>query len=183
GEIPRRLLRFSLARSETFPGPVLRSASYEKSARCLSLSCEEVNKMFNYKGGNRTKGGFYLKKGEWEIVTLEGKNGMLPGGNECEYLRVPGILFVPLAVTLGGAFVIFLPFIGFAMLFAMIATKVAQGVNALAEAFAQKLAEWQPLRMPVAALATVSLVVTTGLRALTRALPGKFTALKPRTGG
>ena len=108
---------------------------------------------------------------------------MLPGGNECEYMRVPGVLFVPLAVTLGGAFVIFLPFIGFAMLFAMIATKVAQGVNALADALAQKLAEWQPLRMPVAALATVSLVVTTGLRALSHALAEKLTGLRPRTGG
>jgi len=53
----------------------------------------------------------------------------------------------------------------------------------LAYAFAQKLAEWQPLRMPVAALATVALVATTGLRALTRVLPEKLTALKPRTGG
>ncbi len=86
--------------------------------------------MFKHKGGNRTKGGFYLKKGEWEIVTVEGKNGMLPGGVGCEYMRVPGVLFVPLAVILGGAFVIFLPFIGFAILFGTIATKVAHGVNA-----------------------------------------------------
>jgi len=140
--------------------------------------------MFKHKGGNQTKGGFYLKKAEWEIVTIEGKSGILPGGNECEYMRVPGVLFVPLAVTLGGAFVIFLPFIGFAMLFAMIATKLAQGVNALADALAQKLAEWQPLRIPVAALATVVSVVatTTGLRALTRALAEKFTGLQARIG-
>ena len=140
--------------------------------------------MLKYKGGNQTKGGFYWKKGEWEIVTVEGKNGMLPGGNECEYMRIPGVLFVPLAMILGGAFVIFLPFIGFAMLFTMIATKVAQGVNAAAYAFARKLAEWQPLRMPVPALAmVVSLVATTGLRVLTltRVLAEKVAGLKPRT--
>ncbi len=31
------------------------------------------------KGGNETKGGFYWKKGDWEIVTVEGKKGVLPG--------------------------------------------------------------------------------------------------------
>ena len=31
------------------------------------------------KGGNETKGGFYWKKGDWEIVTVEGKKGILPG--------------------------------------------------------------------------------------------------------
>ena len=103
--------------------------------------------MLNYKGGNQTKGGFYLKKGEWEIVTVEGKNGILPGGNECEYMRVPGLVIVPLAVTLGGAFVIFLPFIGFAMLFTMIATKAGKGVTVLAHAFEQKLAQWQPAKL------------------------------------
>jgi hypothetical protein len=102
---------------------------------------------YNYKGGNQTKGGFYLKKDEWEIVTVEGKNGVLPGGGECEYLRVPGVLIVPLAVTLGGAFVIFLPFIGFAMLFVMIATKVGKGVTVVAHGFAQKLAQWQPEKL------------------------------------
>jgi len=138
--------------------------------------------MLKYKGGNQTKSGFYWKKGEWEMVTVEGKSGMLPGGDECEYMRIPGILFVPLAVTLGGAFVIFLPFIGFAMLFVMIATKLAQGVNALAHAFAEKLAQWQPLRIPVPALATVvSLVAAAGVRVLTRALA--LTGLKPPTGG
>jgi hypothetical protein len=105
-----------------------------------------LTKMLNYncKGGSQTKGGFYLKKGEWEIVTVDGKNGILPGGDQCEYMRIPVVLFVPLAVTLGGAFVIFLPFIGFAMLFTMIATKAGKGMKVLAHGFAQKLAQWQP---------------------------------------
>lgn len=112
--------------------------------------------MLNYKGGNKTKGGFYWKKGEWEIVTVEGKTGMLPGGNECQYMRIPGILFVPLSVILGGLFVIFLPFIGFAMLFGMVAVKAAELSSVAAHALAERLAE-SPLlaRMPLPRLAMV----------------------------
>ena len=95
--------------------------------------------MLNHKGGENTKGGFYLKKGEWEIVTVEGKNGTLPGGVECEYIKLPALLFVPLAMVMGGLYVIFLPFIGFAMLFTMIAKKAARGLRALAHPFAARL--------------------------------------------
>jgi len=97
--------------------------------------------MLNHKGGENTKGGFYLKKGEWEIVTVEGKNGTLPGGVECEYLKLPAILFVPLAMVMGALYVMFLPFIGFAMLFKMIAKKAVHGLRALAHPFAARLAE------------------------------------------
>jgi len=102
--------------------------------------------MSNYKGGENTKGGFYLKKGEWEIVAVEGKNGMLPGGVECEYIKLPALLFVPLAMVMGALYVIFLPFIGFAMLFAMIARKAAQGVRAGAYAFAARVMELLPVK-------------------------------------
>ena len=88
--------------------------------------------MLKYKGGEKAKGGFYLKRGEWEIATLEGNNATLPGGPECEYIKLPALLFIPLAMALGALYVIFLPFIGFAMLFGMIAKKAAQGVRALA---------------------------------------------------
>jgi len=88
--------------------------------------------MLNHKGGENTKGGFYLKKGEWEIATVDGKNGTLPGGVECEYIKLPAILFVPLAMVMGALYVMFLPFIGFAMLFAMIGKKAVHGLRALA---------------------------------------------------
>ena len=97
--------------------------------------------MLNHKGGENTKGGFYLKRGEWEIVTVEGKNGALPGGVECEYIKLPALLFVPLAMVMGALYVMFLPFIGFAMLFTMIAKKAVHGLRALAHPFAAKLTE------------------------------------------
>lgn len=76
------------------------------------------------KGGSTTKGGLYWKRHEWEIVTVEGKNGTLPGTEDIEYLRIPGILVAPLALTLGLAFYLFLPFIGFFMLLSLSVKKI-----------------------------------------------------------
>lgn len=78
-------------------------------------------------GGSKTKGGAYWKKGEWEIVTVERKSGTLPGTAEDEYLRIPGILFAPLALVLGLGFYLFLPLIGFAMLVSVIGKKIWRG--------------------------------------------------------
>ncbi|HKT11974.1 MAG TPA: hypothetical protein VJW77_09135 [Terriglobia bacterium] len=75
------------------------------------------------KGGSKTKGGLYWKKSEWEIVTVEGKQGTLPGAEDTEYVRIPGTLFAPLALILGLAFYLFLPLIGFAMVFSVLGKK------------------------------------------------------------
>jgi len=96
--------------------------------------------MLKHTGGENTKGGFYLKKGEWEIVTVDGIEATLPGGPECEYIKLPAILFVPVAMVMGALYVIFLPFIGFAMLFLIVGKKAARAVAGLAPAFAAKLA-------------------------------------------
>ncbi len=90
--------------------------------------------MLKYKGGNPAKNGFYWKKGEWEIVPVEGENGRLPGGIEDEYIKVPALLLVPAALMLSVLFVIFLPFIGFAMLFVLIGMKAGRGLGALTRA-------------------------------------------------
>lgn len=79
-------------------------------------------------GGNETKGGFYWKKGAWEIVTVEGKTGILPGGEDAQYVRVPGILVLPVALLLSIAYVVFLPVVGFAMLFGALFGKVGRAV-------------------------------------------------------
>ena len=99
--------------------------------------------MRKYKGGSPAKDGFYLKKGEWEIVTVEGENGSLPGDLECEYIKVPGLLFVPAVVMLSVPFVIFLPFIGFAMLFVLVGMKAGKRLEILGRALAEKIAEWR----------------------------------------
>jgi hypothetical protein len=48
-------------------------------------------------------------------VTVDGKEGPLPGDPTQKYVRVPTLLFIPLALVLGALFVVFLPFIGLAM--------------------------------------------------------------------
>ncbi|MFZ0890585.1 MAG: hypothetical protein WA005_19260 [Candidatus Binataceae bacterium] len=88
--------------------------------------------MLTYRGGTKAKGGLYWKTAEWELVTIDGHgDDVLPGGKECKYLKLPVVLFIPVAVMLGAAFVIFLPFIGFAMLFAALGTKIAVAMRAL----------------------------------------------------
>ncbi len=99
--------------------------------------------MLTYKGGDPAKNCFYWKKGEWEIVTVEKENGRLPGGPESEYIKVPGLLLVPAALTLGGLFVIFLPFIGFAVLFVLVGMKAAQGLGVVGARIAENLAQLQ----------------------------------------
>jgi hypothetical protein len=77
-----------------------------------------------HKGGSEIKGGFFWKKGDWEIVTVEGKRGVLPGTAKVEYLRIPTILFIPVALTISIAYVIFLPFVGFAMMAKVVTRKL-----------------------------------------------------------
>ena len=78
------------------------------------------------KGGSKAKDGLYWKKGEWEIVTVEGENGALPGTADLEYLHIPGILFAPLALILGLGFYLFLPLIGFGMLLSVAVRKIGR---------------------------------------------------------
>ena len=76
--------------------------------------------MTTYKGGDDVKGGFYWKRGKLdaEIVPVEG--GKLPGGPDVTFVRVVWPALLVVAPVLGGAFAMFLPFIGVAMLIAYV---------------------------------------------------------------
>lgn len=79
------------------------------------------------KGGNKVPAGFYFNKKNWEIVTVSGKKGgLLPGGAETGYLKIPAIAMLAAAPVLGAAFVIFLPVIGFALFAGAAFRKVAR---------------------------------------------------------
>jgi hypothetical protein len=93
-----------------------------------------------YKGGSTVKGGFYWNTAEWEVVTVEGKKGRLPGGAGYEYVRVPTLAFIPLSLVFGALYVVFLPFIGFAMLVSMTGRKGGKGVVTVTRSLVQKLA-------------------------------------------
>jgi hypothetical protein len=66
-------------------------------------------------GGSRVNGGFYWKTRTWEIVTIGDEGGVLEGGPGEAYLRVPTLVLLGLAPLLGGAFVVFLPLVGFVL--------------------------------------------------------------------
>jgi hypothetical protein len=72
--------------------------------------------MLKHKGGDSVKAGFYWNKGKWgaEIVPAEG--GALPGSSDTTYYRIAWPLLLVVAPVMGGAFAMFLPFIGLAML-------------------------------------------------------------------
>lgn len=71
--------------------------------------------MTRYMGGQNVKAGFYFNLESWKVTTLSGEGGVLPGGGDTRYLRVPLPLLLVLAPMMGAAFAIFLPFIGIAM--------------------------------------------------------------------
>jgi hypothetical protein len=80
-----------------------------------------------YQGGASVKGGFYWNTAELEVVTVDGKNGPLPGGPTQNYLKVPALALIPLAMGFSALYVMFLPFIGFAMVLSLVVRKARQG--------------------------------------------------------
>lgn len=80
--------------------------------------------MRRYYGGNKVKAGFYWSLQGWETHSIPGKGGILPGAEDTHYYRVPMFLVLFGAPLLGLAYVIFLPFIGFAMVFSFLGQKL-----------------------------------------------------------
>jgi hypothetical protein len=71
--------------------------------------------MARVNGGTKVGAGFYWRSAEWEIVTLSGQGGTLPGGAGEVYHRIPTLAMLAAAPVMGALFVMFLPFIGIAM--------------------------------------------------------------------
>jgi hypothetical protein len=79
--------------------------------------------------GAIVKGGFYLNRDKWTLVTVNGKEGALPGAEGQRYLRIPVLAMLFLAPVLGGLFVAFLPFIGFALVFQHLGRVTLSGIR------------------------------------------------------
>lgn len=77
------------------------------------------------RGGNRVNGGFYLNRKTLDLVTVNGKKGVLPGDANDLYLKIPTLAMVVAAPLLGASLVIFLPFVGIALFAAAGLRKVA----------------------------------------------------------
>ena len=64
--------------------------------------------------GEQAKAGFYFNLSTWEL-DLHRKDGALPGGDTDRFTRVPTLALLVVGPAMGFFFVIFLPFIGFAL--------------------------------------------------------------------
>jgi len=72
--------------------------------------------MTTYKGGDAVKAGFYWNRGKWAAEVVPAAGGALPGEDTVVYHRIPWPALLIVAPVMGGAFAMFLPFLGFALL-------------------------------------------------------------------
>ena len=92
--------------------------------------------MFKYNGGQTAKSGFYWNARTWAITMIERQGGVLPGDAEDRYARIPVLAMLVVAPFMGAAYVMFLPFIGIAMVADFVARRLGRGVKAGALAMA-----------------------------------------------
>jgi hypothetical protein len=85
--------------------------------------------MTKHIGGNAVKAGFYWNLPKWEMATLSGAGGSLPGTAEDRYLKVPMVAFLFIAPVMGGLYAFFLPFIGFALVLGFLGRKLGAGAR------------------------------------------------------
>jgi hypothetical protein len=78
--------------------------------------------MFPYHGGDTVRGGFYLNRRTWAIAVVN-REGVLAGGPEDCYAKIPTLAALIVAPVAGAAFAMFLPFIGIAMVLDLVARK------------------------------------------------------------
>jgi hypothetical protein len=67
--------------------------------------------------GTTVGGGYYLNRDAWDLIAVNGKEGVLPGQVGERYVRVPLWAVLALAPMAGGLFVVFLPLVGFALVY------------------------------------------------------------------
>jgi hypothetical protein len=67
------------------------------------------------RAGDAARVGFYFNLKTWELSLHRTEGAKLPGGATDRYTRVPAVALLLLGPVMGFFFVIFLPFIGFAL--------------------------------------------------------------------
>jgi hypothetical protein len=73
--------------------------------------------MARFNGGSSVPGGYYWNPRRGSVTPVREDGDVLPGTPADRYVRIHWLAALLLAPIVGGLFVVFLPFIGFAMLF------------------------------------------------------------------
>lgn len=102
--------------------------------------------MATYTGTQDVQRGFYLNTRKF-AVTLVDEPGPLPGTTADTYRRVPALLMLAAAPLLGLVYVIFLPFIGFAVVTYLLGQKAVEFATGVAEQAGRiRQPAWAPMR-------------------------------------
>jgi hypothetical protein len=86
--------------------------------------------MKRFEGGSKVKGGFYFNQKSWDLVTVSGKTGILPGSAADLHLKLPVFLMLLGAPVFGATLVMFLPFVGIALFLHAVAKKALRPFTA-----------------------------------------------------
>jgi hypothetical protein len=100
--------------------------------------------MKRFTSGSKVAQGFYWNIGRWELANIGATGGTLPGHDGDRFVKVPLVAALAAAPLFGLVFVMFLPFIGVAMVAALAVKKVGAllhgGATSVAATVAQSAA-------------------------------------------
>ena len=85
--------------------------------------------MAKHVGGMQAEGGYYWNPRNWEVEVVPSEGGRLKGPTDAKYVKVPFPALFVIVPLLGALFLMFLPFIGFALFAYAIAKKITGGVK------------------------------------------------------
>ncbi len=85
--------------------------------------------MARYTGGMQVGGGYYWNASNWEVEVVSNEGGKLKAAPSTSYAKVPFPALFVIVPLLGALFLMFLPFIGFALFAYAIAKKVTGSVK------------------------------------------------------
>ena len=95
--------------------------------------------------GDTVKGGYYWNMQKWDATFVEGPAGDLPGGGDEVFRRIPTRLLLVAAPLMGALFVMFLPFIGIALLLQHIARAAVEAAGQTVERVLRSVSPaWRP---------------------------------------
>ncbi len=101
--------------------------------------------MKRYNGESKVRGGYYFNTTRWNIAAVEGHEGVLEGAADESYVKLPLPVMLVVAAGMSFVYMLFLPFIAFAMVLNAVAGKITHaGKKAASDVFATVAPTWRP---------------------------------------